>query len=142
MDHLCAHRVELDVPIAREYIGRRIHEAGSKATLPQRACPAVAIVEVPHINTSEISHQLSTRRGLSGRKKQVDVIRHQAVRMHSALHSHRRLAELVQVNEIIAVYSKAGLPIVSALYDVESDARNGKSGRSSHSRITIFYTRG
>jgi hypothetical protein len=72
----------------------------------------------------------------------MDMIGHQTVSVNVAMGSRRRLAQLMQVDEIVGVYAKARLPIVSPLYDVESDACYSEPWRSGHPRTTVDWARG
>jgi len=57
--------------------------------------------------------------------------------MYGASRLSRRLAQLAEIDEIVALASETTLAIIPALHDVESDAWNRKSWLTCHSRTTV-----
>src|SRR5512145_94192 len=59
--HARIHRIQLDVPVTRNHVARRLGEKGAIAPLPQCASASVMAVEVLNIALSEIAHESNAR---------------------------------------------------------------------------------
>jgi hypothetical protein len=67
------------------------------------------------------------------RYQQVNVVCHQTVRVHRALLLGGEFPQVSQVQQVVAVASEAGRPIVAALDDVRGNAWNDEPGLPGHS---------
>jgi hypothetical protein len=91
-------------------------------------------IEVLHVTLAEIAHQSSARAVCRRSQQEVDVVCHQAVRMHCAVVLFGQLAQVRQVNEVVSVTSKTGRAVVAALNDVNRYTGQDQAQRSRHGR--------
>src|SRR5262245_42780919 len=83
-NHLCTHRIELDIALAGPQVVFRIHETRPKAPLPQCADASVLPIEMLHIALAKVLHESRRTTGVARSEEQVNVIRHQYVSVNTA----------------------------------------------------------
>src|SRR5258708_2068018 len=118
-DHSSAYGVQLNVPVARKNVARGFYEARSIATVPHCSGPLMLAVEVVSVSMGETVHKRRTRIRGAGSHKQMNVIGHQAVRVHGAGELLRRLLQKRKVNEVVTLLPEASHTVIAALNDME-----------------------
>jgi hypothetical protein len=93
-------------------------------------------VEVLDIALAKVTHESHARFGRWRREQKVDMVAHQAVRMDLAVEICGQLLEVQEVEQVVAVCSKAGSAIVAALDDMNSDSGKDKASLPGHSSQT------
>jgi hypothetical protein len=78
----------------------------------------MAAVEILDIALPEVPHQAGTCAAGARRHEQVNMIRHQTVCVDRAIVLFRQLAQVGQVDEVIAVLLEARDAVISALNNV------------------------
>lgn len=133
--HARTQRVELDVALAAQQVVIVHHRAGLVPPLPQRAGPAVVVVDVSHVSATERLHHachLATRqRG----DQQVHVVGHQHVGVDAAVLAPGDVAQILQIADVVDVGEEARLAVVAALDDVLGDAGKVDTGLAGHGRV-------
>jgi hypothetical protein len=90
-------------------------------------------IEVLHITLAEVAHQTGARIGRGRSHEEMDMVCHQAVRVHRAVVSFRQLAQVREVDEIVVVTAEASSSVVAALDDMDGYAGQDQSQGSRHS---------
>ncbi len=118
LHHQCANGVEFDVAHAGEQVGFCLDDAGLVAAFPQAAGAAVGAVDVLHVAPPDGLHELGDS-CLSFRcYQQVNMVGHEGIGVNVAVPIGSRFFQPVEVEVVILLGEKAGLPIDSALNDV------------------------
>ena len=84
----------------------------------------------------EAFHEQRASFGLGRRKQQMQMIRHQAIRVHRAPRVARKRLEVSQVSEAVPVAKETVASIVPTLNDMECHTREDVSGTSRHTEKT------
>lgn len=66
----------------------------------------------------------------------MDMVRHEAVRVHRALRFRGELSKQVQVHQIIAVLPEATLAVIAPLHYMQRDVGNDEAREPGHNRTT------
>lgn len=77
-------RVELDVGVAGEQVGFRLHQAGFEAPLPQCSAAPIGVIDVGDVASPEVLHGPADAIGVIRSQEQVDVVGHQHIRRYPA----------------------------------------------------------
>ena len=67
---------------------------------------------------------------------EVEVVRHQAIRVDRAMPQSRGIAKQRQIDDPVGIVMKAILPVVAPLHDVQRDIRHDQPSMSPHARRT------
>ena len=86
-----------------------------KATVPQRARTPITLIHVADVALVLRLHQSRWGLGFFGTEHQVDMVGHENVRMDEAMLPRCMALQPVQVETVIVVGKKAGVPIMAAL---------------------------
>ena len=84
IDDSCPHRIQFDVPIAREDVPLARSEARAISSFPQGTRSSVNAVYVLSVVLIEPLHEKGAGARLRWRQEQVYMVRHQAERMNCA----------------------------------------------------------
>jgi hypothetical protein len=76
------------------------------------------------------------------REKQVNMVRHQAIRMNDSSMSGRQLPQMRQIAEVVAIFGKAWAAVVAALDEMQSSAGQHEPGLAGHTGPTACTKRG
>jgi len=85
-----------------------------------------------HIALAQQLHQAPGGIRLMRRQQQMHMIRHQDVGMNRASGALRALLQLVEVISVVDIRKEAGLAVVAALDDVQSNAEKSDAGAARH----------
>jgi hypothetical protein len=136
--HAGTHRIELDVPIARQQVGLGGDQAGAEPPLPQGPAAVAGPVHVLDVAPPEVLHQQPASRRGARREQQMHVIGHEAIgglRRTGGDRSYKKKRGLSpiltyltvgEVNSIQSVVNQAGRP----LEVVGSAARGARTATS------------
>ena len=139
--HRRANRIQFDVTLTGEQIGLRVHQRRPVAAVPQRARSLVAAVDELHITPPKGNDELWHGPRFLRREQQVDMVRHQSVRVQRAPRVRQRFAQPVQVAPVIVFPKETSLAIVAALHNVQGNAIEVDSGTAGHgpSQVKIVF---
>ena len=79
--------------------------------------------------------------GFMRREQEVDVIRHQTVRVHRAAEAAGEIAKEAEISEVVAFREEAVPSIVPSLHDMEAHLRDDNARRSWHNGQTAEEVR-
>jgi hypothetical protein len=134
-------RIGLDVSVAGENVILGLDHAGAKTPLPQRADALVVSIHILRVQLADMLHQAGAAVFQFTGEQQMDVIRHQAVRVQSAARRLKPSAEMEQKETTVLVLKEARLAIVSPLHDVRGYSRKDDARSPRHVRSTGFADR-
>ncbi|HWA37268.1 MAG TPA: hypothetical protein VG873_05330 [Burkholderiales bacterium] len=98
-------------------------QAGPETSFPKRPAPFIPAIEVGGVALPDAMHESRTRPLAFRRQQQVNVVRHQAVRVDRAFRFRRQASQQRQIDEIVGFRLEAGSAVVSALNDVQRMVR-------------------
>ena len=121
MFHTRAHRVELNVALAGQQVGVRLGRAGAKAPFPEAATAPISAIHILRGTLTECLHNFA--KSGTPRHQQMNMIAHQDVRMTAATGISGMLRQSVEIEKVILVREKAGLPAIATPNQMERDIR-------------------
>ena len=132
LDHPGANRVEFDVSITPHHVVFFVGKTGSEPPLPERAATTIGAVDVLHVALAESLHQLPDTAGCFGGEQQMDMIRHQRIRMNHAALGLGVLLQPFKIEAVVVFRIETGLPVIATLDDVNRDLRKHDAWTSGH----------
>ena len=105
--------------------------------LPQRAGALLRLIHVLDVSRSERLHQL--RNGADSQRcdEQMNVVRHQRVRVQEHTKAYRCLGKPLQVDLEVPFVEEAWPAIVSTLHDVQRQIGHQKTRAARHARKRV-----
>jgi hypothetical protein len=131
-DEPSANRIEFDVALAREEVSFFLGQTRAEAAFPERTGTPISSIDVLDVALPQRFHQGANTVSRCRRNKQMHVVRHQHESMNPTAGLDGILLEPVEVQAVVLVRKKAGLPIVAPLNEVHGNGAKRQAGAPRH----------
>jgi len=131
-NHSGAYRVELNVALAYEQVGLRLHERGFVPTVPECAGSTVSVIDVLDVAPADRDNQPRDRGRVFWGEQEMDMVGHQHVGVKLAVLVLQGVAQPAEVGVAILIVEKAGSAIVATLHDVQRYTVDVDAGTPGH----------
>ncbi len=132
LHHSCSHRIEINVAASSQHMLVPGYQARLVAALPQGACALRCLIHVLDISRPERLHQLRHPAHSQRRDEQMNVVRHQRVRVHEHAVAQRCVGQRFQVHMEVPFAEEARLAIVSTLHYMQREIGQQKARAAGH----------
>lgn len=117
-DHRSAHGVEFDVAVAVHEVAAVADQTGFVTSFPQGAAAVVCGVDVSNIAPPKSLHKAWDGAFRRWRQQQVDMVRHQHIRMDRAALAAGHVTQFAAIAQVVSVVEEAWLAVVAPLNDM------------------------
>lgn len=117
-NNLSANGVKLDVALAGQEVGVRLHETRPVTSLPKCACPAVTTIQRLHIGWPERLHRKWQGLLVRGCDQQMHMVGHEYISVYRAIVLACRIVQRVEIFAIVAGRKENGSLVYTATDNV------------------------
>jgi len=136
--HQCAHGILLNVEITIEQMPRGLDHRCAVPTLPERTGTLIFLVDIERVSAANNAHCPRNAVNVTTRGKNMNVIAHQAIRMHSDAISLGYAGPDFKILTLIGRLIKAQRAVIAALNNVVSHSRDVMSRATRHSKLLLL----
>jgi len=141
LHHARPHRVQLDIPVARQHIAFVLGEARPKSAFPERPTTLVGSIHILHVALPEPLHQDGHGIDSGGAQQDMNVVCHEDIGVYRTSGFGRVCPQAVKIEAVVLLRKETRLAIVASLNQVHRDAGHDDSRAARHIDAYVINVR-